>query len=262
MACLDAAPEDRLDSARSRQQASVTGVAPCLSNPLVPSQRGSSGEPGTAKTSRPCSPAMPGGDQGARAPARFDDDDAELKDRGSGGFGAESRGRAAPRRAAFPKQRRRRHESLEQVNVLGRIDTVVAAGKNGDRAGCRQPRCAAASMPRARPDDDRESRITEIARHSIGNSCRRAGSIAEPTMAICGSREDVGFSTRRRQRRRVVNHLQARRIVRLAQSQRIRRLRTDAAYSSRRGLFARARCAARALTHRGVPGRESIDSAA
>lgn len=37
--------------------ASVTGVAPCLRSPLVPSLRGSSGEPGTAKTSRPCSPA-------------------------------------------------------------------------------------------------------------------------------------------------------------------------------------------------------------
>ena len=35
--------------------ASVTSVAPCLSNPLVPSARGSIGEPGTAKTSRLCS---------------------------------------------------------------------------------------------------------------------------------------------------------------------------------------------------------------
>ena len=38
--------------------ASVTSVAPCLSRPLVPSARGSSGEPGTANTSRPCSSAM------------------------------------------------------------------------------------------------------------------------------------------------------------------------------------------------------------
>ena len=37
--------------------ASVTGVAPCLMRLLVPSARGSSGEPGTAKTSRPCSSA-------------------------------------------------------------------------------------------------------------------------------------------------------------------------------------------------------------
>jgi hypothetical protein len=34
---------------------SVTGVAPCLMRPFVPSARGSSGEPGTANTSRPCS---------------------------------------------------------------------------------------------------------------------------------------------------------------------------------------------------------------
>ena len=37
--------------------ASVTGVTPCFKRPLVPSARGSSGEPGTAKTSRPCSAA-------------------------------------------------------------------------------------------------------------------------------------------------------------------------------------------------------------
>ena len=37
--------------------ASVTRVAPCLSKSLVPSARGSSGEPGTANTSRPCSSA-------------------------------------------------------------------------------------------------------------------------------------------------------------------------------------------------------------
>ncbi len=36
---------------------SVTGVAPCLMRSFVPSARGSSGEPGTAKTSRPCSSA-------------------------------------------------------------------------------------------------------------------------------------------------------------------------------------------------------------
>ncbi len=37
--------------------APVTSVAPSRSSLLVPAQRGSSGEPGTAKTSRPCSPA-------------------------------------------------------------------------------------------------------------------------------------------------------------------------------------------------------------
>ena len=36
---------------------SVTRQAPCLSRLLVPAERGSSGLPGTAKTSRPCSPA-------------------------------------------------------------------------------------------------------------------------------------------------------------------------------------------------------------
>ena len=38
--------------------ASAIRVAPCLMRSLVPAARGSSGEPGTAKTSRPCSAAM------------------------------------------------------------------------------------------------------------------------------------------------------------------------------------------------------------
>ena len=38
--------------------ASVVSVAPCLIRSLVPAARGSSGEPGTAKTSRPCSAAI------------------------------------------------------------------------------------------------------------------------------------------------------------------------------------------------------------
>src|SRR3569623_1753655 len=44
-------------SASITSLASVTMVAPCLMRPFTPSARGSSGEPGTAKTSRPCSPA-------------------------------------------------------------------------------------------------------------------------------------------------------------------------------------------------------------
>src|SRR5262245_4682763 len=49
---------DRIGSiAAITSAASVTGVAPCLSRPLVPSLRGSNGDSGTAKTSRPCSAA-------------------------------------------------------------------------------------------------------------------------------------------------------------------------------------------------------------
>jgi hypothetical protein len=39
-------------------EASVVSVAPCLIRSLVPAARGSSGEPGTANTSRPCSAAI------------------------------------------------------------------------------------------------------------------------------------------------------------------------------------------------------------
>jgi hypothetical protein len=44
-------------SASTMSLADVTRQAPCFSRLLVPAERGSSGLPGTAKTSRPCSPA-------------------------------------------------------------------------------------------------------------------------------------------------------------------------------------------------------------
>jgi len=43
--------------ASTMSRAEVTRQAPCLRRLLVPAERGSRGLPGTAKTSRPCSPA-------------------------------------------------------------------------------------------------------------------------------------------------------------------------------------------------------------
>src|SRR4051812_50064902 len=54
---LDVLAQDGTDH-RQHVGGLVTSVAPCLSRPLVPSARGSSGEPGTANTSRPCSFAI------------------------------------------------------------------------------------------------------------------------------------------------------------------------------------------------------------
>src|SRR5258706_14278007 len=53
---LDRPPHDRLDRIDDIGRACVS-VAPCLMRSLVPAARGSSGEPGTANTSRPRSAA-------------------------------------------------------------------------------------------------------------------------------------------------------------------------------------------------------------
>ena len=114
--------------------ASVTGVAPCLIRPLVPSARGSSGEPGTAKTSRPCSAAR-------RAvisePERFaastmttpsaSPEISRLRRGKSRARGSQPSGISE---SAAPAGKM----SLQQAFVLGRIDLVLAAGQHRDRA--------------------------------------------------------------------------------------------------------------------------------
>ena len=59
-------------------------------------------------------------------------------------------------------------ESLDQFNVLGRIDTVMAAGENGDRAGLQAGAVCCRVDAACETGDDGDSRSTESARHSIG----------------------------------------------------------------------------------------------
>ncbi len=133
--------------------ASVTSVAPCLSRPLVPSARGSSGEPGTANTSRPCSPASraviseperraastmttpsasPEISRLRRGKSRARGSQVERHFRDGGAFGDDRR--PASRRARADRCARGRRPSTAMVPVA------------------RLARWAAASMPRARPE--------------------------------------------------------------------------------------------------------------
>ena len=80
---------------------SVTGVAPCLMRPFVPSARGSSGEPGTAKTSRPCSSAKRAVIREPERLRRLDHDDAERQPGNQPVAARESRARAAPAERHF-----------------------------------------------------------------------------------------------------------------------------------------------------------------
>ena len=82
-------------------------LAPWRSRSLVPSARGSSGEPGAAKTSRFCSAAKRAVISEPGAARRLDDHRRRATGRKRGGCGGENRGRAAPIRSAFPRRSRR-----------------------------------------------------------------------------------------------------------------------------------------------------------
>ena len=105
----------------------VTSVAPLFNRPFAPSACGSSGWPGTAKTSRPCSPARRAVTSVAERFCRFDDEDSQ-RDAGNDsiapsgvlGAGLEARRHVGDDRAFFG-------DSLSEGCVLRRIDDVDAA---------------------------------------------------------------------------------------------------------------------------------------
>ena len=147
-------------------------------------------------------------------------------------------------RARLPGERHFRnsgavdHQSVDQFDVLGRIDAVMAAGEHGDRAGVQAGAVCCRIDAACETGDDGNTRSAEIARHSIGEFHAGGRSVARADNGDLRPREDVGVATDTDQRRRIVDHLQARRIVRLAE-----RNEFDAPCTCglqfRRGLFAR-----------------------
>ena len=168
--------QHRRQRARGRPRVPSPCVAPDLSRALVPSARGSRGWPGTANTSRPCSPAM-------RAVINVPDRRAASTISTPSEMPEMMRLRRGKSWAA-------RHEARRVLASPGsRARRSRAAGRHSpaDRyCRCRRPprrRCpsssaaswAAASMPRARPDA-----MTKPARRVRGEqagellACRRA----------------------------------------------------------------------------------------
>ena len=88
-------------SAVSTSSAPVQIVAPCFRRSLVPSARGSSGEPGHGEDLAVLLEREARGDERARAPRRLDDHSAQARGRRRCDCGAGSRVRAAPTRSAF-----------------------------------------------------------------------------------------------------------------------------------------------------------------
>ena len=112
----------------------VTRQAPCFSRLLVPAERGSSGLPGTAKTSRPCSPAKRAViSEPERSAASTTTTPSEMPE-----IRRLRRGKSLPR-GEKPGARSLMQQALLadgalQLFILGRVDDVDAAGEHGDGA--------------------------------------------------------------------------------------------------------------------------------
>jgi hypothetical protein len=143
----------------------LTGVAPCLISPLVPSARGSSGEPGTAKTSRPCSAASRAVISEPEALGRFDDDDAKRKP-GDQLVAAWKIPRSRlPAERHFGERAARGKDFVELVGVADRCDP----GRRGARRRYRS-RDLDDAPPRhtaGEAGDDDEARFAQIARDHL-----------------------------------------------------------------------------------------------
>ena len=201
----------------------MTRIAPSFSSRLEPAARGSSGEPGTAKTSRPISPA-------SRAlisePERFaasmttspSDRPAISRLRRGKSLARGSQPNGISEMAAPP----RLGDLLAKLDVLGRVGLVEPAGQHGDGAG-RQ-----AALMRRRIDAARQPRSDRIALAAeLGGEVAReldAGkrSVARADDGDRRQREDIGFALHGDDRRRLVHAPQHRRIVRLADGRQAR----------------------------------------
>ncbi len=143
-------------SADSTSSGSVTSVAPDFSSLLVPSARGSSGWPGMANTSRPCSAASRAVTRLPERRAASTMSDAQRQARDDA---------VAARKVLAARGKAERHLADEaaaladlalQLVVLGRIDIVEAAGEHRDGAGVdrRLMRHAVDAARQARGDDE------------------------------------------------------------------------------------------------------------
>ena len=104
--------------------------------------------------------------------------------------------------------------------MLRRINAVLAAGEHGDVPVARLAACAAASMPRAKPETMAKPASPSSRAIRCVNFNPAPEALREPTMAtiVMDSARDI--AAHRDQRRRIVDHLQPRRIVGLAQAPR------------------------------------------
>ena len=178
--------------------------------------RGSSGEPGTAKTSRPNSPASRARDQRAGALRRLDHDKPE-RQAGDDPVAARKILRArlpAERHFARRCRRHARRSRRSSADVFRRVGPVEPAGEHADRAGgeaaLMRRRVDAARQARRRPHSPR-GRVRAASMRAILMPASEA--LRAPTMATAGRSKTAalpftassgGGSSMRREQRRIV----------------------------------------------------------
>ncbi len=146
--------------------ASVIGVAPCLIRLLVPSALGG-----------------------------FDDDDSKRQPRDQSIAARKIPRARLPAERHFSKRRPRGQDVVEQIDMLGRIDAVLAAGKNRDRAGCEAGAMRGGIDAARQSRRDGKSCFTQAARQPLGTS-GRASTLASPRIAISGGASSIICSRR------------------------------------------------------------------
>ena len=183
----------------------------------MPSARGSSGEPGTANTSRPCSSAI-------RAvisePERRAASTTTTPTRQSGDqpvAAGKVAGARLPAERHFGDRGAVGQDGVGEAGMFGRIDAIVAAGQHGDGAAA-EARTMRGGVDAARQArDDGEAGVAEIARESLGETHAGGRGVARTDDGDHRPVERRRSAAHGEQRRRVVDHLQPARIVRLAQ---------------------------------------------
>ena len=205
---------------------------------------------------------QPRGDQRAGAARRLHDHHAEREPGDQPVAARESRARAAPRRAAFPKRRRLRRGSIP-ADRHARPDRC-GHGRRPARRWCRVARLArwaAASMPRARPDTmpkpaSPRSRASRSREFDAGG-----GGVARADDGDQRPRQDGELAAHRQQRRRDRRSSAGAADNRVRRARRMR-CRARAPLSVRPRPLRASRCAPARQRRRGAQGRAAPPSAA
>jgi hypothetical protein len=179
----------------------------------VPSARGSSGEPGTAKDFAALFERQPRRDQRAGAFCRLDDDDTK-REPGNQAIAPRKIPRPwLPAERHFGKRDAGRQDLFEQVAVFRRIDSILASGEHGDgafaKAGAMRRRIDAARQAR----HDGEASLAQAARKNLRQLHAGRRRIARADHGDRRHGERGQMATHRDERRRVIDHLQALRIA-------------------------------------------------
>ena len=192
---------------------SVAIVAPVFNRRLVPSARGSSGWPGTANTSRPCSAAVRAviSVPDRRAASTISTPSAmpemmRLRRGKSCARGTKPGGVLADQAAALA-------DLALQLGMLRRIDVVEAAGEHGNGAVLERRLVRRRVDAAGQPGGDDEAGAADAGREHAGELLARGRGVARADDGDDRARQVAGVALDVEQRRRRIDGGQRRRIA-------------------------------------------------